>query len=68
MSDQMRDKSKAETKTEKPTDATAVLSPEELRAISGGSGTGTSGGGGTSTGTGSGTGGTAPHTIVGPGH
>jgi hypothetical protein len=36
MSNQQRDQSKAETKTEKKTDATAILSPEELRAISGG--------------------------------
>lgn len=37
MSDQRQDQTKPETKPEKkPTDATAILSPEELRGISGG--------------------------------
>jgi hypothetical protein len=39
MSDQRQDQTKSETKPEKKkTDATTILSPEELRAISGGTG------------------------------
>jgi hypothetical protein len=38
MSNQPRDQKKPESKPEQKTDATAILSPEELRAISGGTG------------------------------
>jgi hypothetical protein len=38
MSNQPREQGKAGTKPEQKTDATAILSPEELRAISGGAG------------------------------
>jgi hypothetical protein len=44
MSSQPKERSKPESKTEKKTDATAILSPEELRAISGGAGVPVSGG------------------------
>ena len=36
MSNQPREQSKPETKPEKKTDTTTILSPEELRAIAGG--------------------------------
>ena len=40
MSNQQREPKKPETKAEQKTDATAILSPEELRAIAGGAGGG----------------------------
>ena len=50
MSTQPTKPTKSEQKPEKKTDATALLTPEELRAISGGAAVSTGGGGSTGSG------------------